>query len=114
MLFEISVIPVGGDIHLSDELAAVLSVIDRSGLPYQLGPGSTCIEGEWDEAMALIRDCHREARRFSKHVITMIKVEDDEGQRNKLRTNVESVEEKAGRPLETCVDAPATAMDPGR
>jgi len=23
---------------------------------------STCIEGEWDEAMALIRQCHREAR----------------------------------------------------
>jgi uncharacterized protein YqgV (UPF0045/DUF77 family) len=51
MLFEISVIPLGGDIHLSDELASVLSVVDRSGLPYQLGPGSTCIEGEWDKAM---------------------------------------------------------------
>ena len=102
MLFEISVIPLGGDIHLSDELGDVLSVIDRSGLRYQLGPGSTCIEGEWDEAMALIRDCHAEARRRSKHVITLIKVEDDEGQRDKLRSNVRSVEEKAGRPLETC------------
>jgi uncharacterized protein (TIGR00106 family) len=102
MLFEISVIPLGGDIHLSDELGDVLSVIDRSGLRYQLGPGSTCIEGEWDEAMALIRDCHAEARRHSKHVITLIKVEDDEGQRDKLRSNVRSVEEKAGRRLETC------------
>jgi uncharacterized protein YqgV (UPF0045/DUF77 family) len=63
--------------------------------------------------MALIRDCHREARRFSKHVITMIKVEDDEGQRNKLRTNVESVEQKTGQPLETSVDSQATVM-PGR
>jgi hypothetical protein len=46
-------------------------------------------------------------------VITLIKVEDDEGQRDKLRTNVESVQQKTGRPLETCVDSQATVMDPG-
>lgn len=102
MLFEVSVIPLGGDVHTSDELGDVLSVIDRSGLPYQLGPGSTCIEGGWDEAITLVRDCHREARRRSKHVITLVKIEDDEGQSGKLQSNVTSVEEKAGRPLVTC------------
>src|SRR5512132_2149475 len=101
MLFEVSVIPVGGDTHMSEELGDVLSVIDRSGLPYQLGPGSTCIEGEWDEAIALVRDCHGEARRKSKHVITLVKIEDDEGQSGKLLSNVASVEQKAGRPLST-------------
>jgi uncharacterized protein (TIGR00106 family) len=111
MLFEVSVIPLGGDIHLSDELAGVLSVVDRSGLPYQLGPGSTCIEAEWDEAMALIRECHREARRSSKHVITLIKVEDDDGQRGKIRSNVQAVEAKAGRPLETCADSQVRVQD---
>lgn len=112
MLFEISLIPVGGDVHVSPDLAEVLTLIDNSGLPYQLGPGSTCIEGEWDEAMALVRACHQEARRHSRHVVTIIKVEDDEGQRDKLRSNVASVQEKAGRPLETCADAegePGTA-----
>jgi len=61
VLFELSVIPLGGDKHLSDELAPVLSLIDRSGLPYQLGPGSTCIEGDWDEAMELIRAVENKA-----------------------------------------------------
>jgi uncharacterized protein YqgV (UPF0045/DUF77 family) len=103
VLFEISVIPVGGDIHMSDELGDVLAVVDRSGLPYLLGPGSTCIEGDWDEAMAVVHECHQEARRASRHVITLIKVEDDEGQHGKLRSNVRSVVEKAGRPLETGV-----------
>jgi uncharacterized protein YqgV (UPF0045/DUF77 family) len=101
MLFEVSVIPLGGDIHLSEELGGVLTVIDRSGLPYQLGPGSTCFEGDWDEAIALVRDCHREARRTSRHVITLVKIEDDEGQDGKLATNVSSVREKAGLPLAT-------------
>jgi uncharacterized protein (TIGR00106 family) len=105
MLFELSVIPLGGDKHLSDELAPVLSLIDRSGLSYQLGPGSTCIEGGWDEAMELIRACHREARSRSKHVITLIRVEDDEGEHDKIRTNVTSVERKAGHALETCAGA---------
>ena len=45
MLFELSVIPLGGDVHLSEELADVLAVVHASGLPYELGPTSTCIEG---------------------------------------------------------------------
>jgi uncharacterized protein (TIGR00106 family) len=102
MLFEVSVIPLGGDTHMSDELADVLSVIDRSGLPYQLGPGSTCIEGDWDEVISVLRDCHREARRKSRHVVTLVKIEDEEGQSGKLVSNVTSVEDKAGRPLATC------------
>ena len=102
MLFELSVIPLGGDIHLSDELADVLEVVDRSGLRYRLGPTSTSIEGDWEEVMGTIRECHRQARRMSKHVITLIKVEDDEGETNKLEANVESVAAKADTPLETC------------
>lgn len=102
MLFELTVIPLGGDIHLSDELADVLEVVDRSGLRYRLGPSSTSIEGEWEEVIGTIRECHRQARLSSKHVITLIKIEDDEGQSNKLEANVESVAAKADRPLETC------------
>jgi hypothetical protein len=37
-------------------------------------------------------------------VITLIRVEDDEGEHDKIRTNVASVEQKAGHPLETCAD----------
>jgi uncharacterized protein (TIGR00106 family) len=111
MLFEISMIPVGGDIHTSDELSSVLQVVDRSGLPYQLGPSSTCIEGEWDEAMQVIREAHAAARKHTKHVVTLIKVEDDEGQHDKLRSNVRSVEEKAGRPLDTASAAAPRARE---
>jgi uncharacterized protein (TIGR00106 family) len=101
MLFELSVIPLGGDIHLSDELAQVLEVVESSGLPYLLGPGSTCIEGSWDQVMPVIRACHDRARETSRHVITQVSIEDDEGQRGKLKRNVESVEAKAGHRLQT-------------
>jgi uncharacterized protein YqgV (UPF0045/DUF77 family) len=109
MLFELSVLPVGGDSNMSDELARVLSVIDGSGLPYRFGPSSTAIEGSWDAVMPVIRACHQRARESSSHVVTLIQIEDDAGQPDKLRRNVASVERKAGRDLDT--DASPEARD---
>jgi uncharacterized protein (TIGR00106 family) len=100
MLFELSITPLG-DVHLSDEIAQILEVIDQSGLPYQLTPGSTYIEGSWDEVLPVIRACHATARRSSRHVITSVRIEDDEGEPNKIRRNVESVQDKASADLET-------------
>jgi uncharacterized protein (TIGR00106 family) len=101
MLVELSIMPLGGDKHVSGELAKALELIDGSGLPYQLTASATLIEGEWDEVMPLIRHCHERVRRMSPHVVTHIKIEDDEGERGKLTSNVTSVEEKLGRPLKS-------------
>jgi uncharacterized protein (TIGR00106 family) len=91
MLVELSLIPVGGDIHSSGALARALELVDRSGLPYQLTPSGTCIEGEWDEVMALVRQCHDSVRQTRPHVVTIIKIEDDAGEHGKLSRNVASV-----------------------
>lgn len=96
MLVEFSVIPLGRDPHISDEIAEALKVLEESGLPYQLTPSATCIEGAWDEVMPVIRRCHARVRELAPHVITSIKVEDDEDGDNKLLKNVTSVEEKLG------------------
>ncbi|MGH7321421.1 MAG: MTH1187 family thiamine-binding protein [Candidatus Rokuibacteriota bacterium] len=101
MLFELTIIPVGDDTHMSDELAQALKLIEASGLPYQLTPTATCIEGEWDEVMAVIRRCHDRVRGMTPHVVTTIQIEDDAGARDKLTQNIASVEEKVGRPLRT-------------
>lgn len=99
MLIELSVLPLGRGTHLSDEIAEALKIVDDSGLPYQLTPSGTCIEGDWDEVMAVVRRCHERVRRGSTHVVTTVRIEDDEGATDKLRTNVGSVEQKAGRRL---------------
>lgn len=101
MLAELSIIPVGGDSHSSAELAKVLKLVEKSGLPYQLTPSATCIEGEWDQIMPLIRQCHERARKDSAHIVTFIKLEEDDGERDKLIRNVTSVEEKLGHRLHT-------------
>lgn len=99
MLLELSVIPLQGGASTSDEIAEVLRIVDESGLPYLLTPSGTCIEGTWDEVMPLVRRCHERVRERSPHVVTILKIEDEEGAWNKLRSNVASVEEKVGRTL---------------
>jgi uncharacterized protein (TIGR00106 family) len=99
MLVELSIIPVGRDPHMSDELAEVLKIVDDSGLAYQLTPSGTCIEGGWDEVMSLVQRCHAHARQSSPHVITALTIEDDGSETEKLRRNVESLEELVGHRL---------------
>ena len=97
MLVELSIIPLNGSTHISGEIAKALTIIADSGLPYQLTAAGTCIEGEWSEVMDLIERCHREVRKTAPHVITTIRVEDEEGATNKLEQNVISVQQKGGR-----------------
>jgi uncharacterized protein (TIGR00106 family) len=99
MLVELSIVPLGCDVSWSDELAEILKRVDASGLPYVLTPSGTCIEGEWDPVMALVHQCHDLARRSSPHVLTSIRIEDEEGVRDQLTRNIASVEDKLGRTL---------------
>jgi uncharacterized protein (TIGR00106 family) len=111
MLAELTIIPLGRGQHISSAIAPAISLIETSGLPYQLTPSGTCIEGEWDRVMPLIRRCHERVRESSPHVITMIKIEDEEGDHQKLTRNVESVREIVGDP-EATRRAPITAQTP--
>jgi uncharacterized protein (TIGR00106 family) len=95
MLADLAIIPIAHSPHTSHILADVLKTIKESGLPYQLTPTSTCIEGNWDEIVAVAKRCHHIARIEAPHVVTTLRFEDDEMQDGKLKSNLESVEEKA-------------------
>lgn len=97
MLAELSIIPLGKGTSLSDELAEILKLVDASGLAYQLTPSGTCIEGDWDAVMRVIRQCHEHARSVSSHVITTMTIEDEQGANDKLTANVAAIEQRLGR-----------------
>lgn len=99
MLIEFSIVPIGSSSHISGEIAEALKIVDASRLPYQLTPMGTCLEGEWDEVMAVIKQCHERVRGRCSHLQTTIRIEDDAGERGKLSRNVRSVEEKIGHSL---------------
>jgi len=99
MLIELTITPLGRGTHLSEDLAEILKIVDNSSLRYALTPFGTCIEGDWDELMAVVKLCHDRARSFSEHVFTTIRIEDESGAANKLIENVRVVEQFAARPL---------------
>lgn len=99
-MVELSIDPLGRGAHLSHDLAEILKTIDGSGLRYCLTPLGTCIEGEGDEIMALVKHCHEQARTGSSHVMTTVRIEDEAGATNKLNENIASVERALGHRLQ--------------
>ena len=86
--------PLGLGTHLNKDLveilkmAQILKMIDDSRHRYCLMPSATCIEGDWDEVMALFKLCHEQARSLSSHVMTTIQIEDEAGATDKLNENI--------------------------
>lgn len=99
MLVELSISPLGRGVHISADLGAILKIVDESGLRYVLTPFGTCIEGQWEEVMPVVKQCHDQARKLSAHVMTTVRIEDEQGATDKLHENIASVERAAGREL---------------
>ena len=99
MIAEFSVVPVGKGEELAELVAGVVDIIDRSGLPYQLTAMGTLVEGEWDDVLALIKECHFKMRRQGARVLTRISIDDRENAVNRLTGKVRDVEKVLGREL---------------
>lgn len=97
MLFELQVVPIGANAHISDAVAHCVRTIEKAKLTYQLTPSGTAIEGSWEEVMPVIKAAHQEVRRLSPHVITTLRIEDDPEAESKLSENVEHVEQRLNR-----------------
>jgi len=94
MVVSFSMFPIGKGESLSTEIAKVIKLVKESGLPYQLGPMSTTIEGEWDEIFTLLNTCRQVLRQESNRVYMTIKVDDRAGGTDQLTKKVKSVEAK--------------------
>lgn len=93
-LAEFSVVPVGVEESISRYVAECVKIVESSGLDYQLTPMGTLIEGEVDEIMQIILQCHRRVMEMSNRVVTSIKIDDRKGRRGALEAKVRSVREK--------------------
>lgn len=99
MLLELSIIPLGRGRSISADVADVVKIIDANGLDYRLTATGTIIERAWDQLMNVAKNCHGEMRKKTERVITFMKVDDYGERTGRLRTSVESVEKKLGKPV---------------
>ncbi len=102
MLVEFSIVHLSPAESKSANVARIIDLVDKSGLPYKFGPMATVVEGEWDEVMALIKRCHETALEGAPRLITSIKIDDRPGKPNdRLSHKTKSVQEKLGREVKT-------------
>jgi uncharacterized protein (TIGR00106 family) len=100
MMVEFSIIPIGKGESVSEDVAAVLALVDKSGLDYRLNPMGTVVEGGWDEVMALIKNCHAEVLKGAGRIVTKITIDDRSSRpTGRLAQKIESVEKRLGRDL---------------
>lgn len=99
MLASFSVSPIGVGEELREPIAKVLDAIDKSGLPYKVGAMQTTVEGEPEQVMALILQCHRLLLEEAPRVLTHIAIDDRKGAMGRLEGKVKDVEETLGREL---------------
>ncbi len=101
VLLEFSRFPTDKGASVSEYVGRSLEIIDESGLPYKLGPMGTCIEGEWDQVMAVVTRCFERMRQDSDRIAVNLKVDYRAGGGGRLQSKVETLRQKTGRDLQT-------------
>lgn len=101
LLAEFSIWPMDKGISVSPYVARAIDIIDRSGLPYKLGPLGTCIEGEIADVLRVIQQCFDELAEDSDRISCTVKMDWRRGASGRIEGKVKSVQEKLGRPLST-------------
>jgi len=99
MLAEVSIVPIGEGVSVSEYVAESMKIIDASGLDYRINPMATVIAGDYDEVMSVVKRCHLRMMELSQRVITSIKIDDRKDEKATLDSKIRSVERKLGKEL---------------
>lgn len=101
VMLEFAMAPHGQGESLSAHVARILDVIDNSGVPYQLTPMGTILEGEWDQVIGVVTACFRELERDCSRIGVNLKIDYRQGPAGRLKGKIDKVEQQLGRKLNT-------------
>lgn len=97
LLAEFSMTPMDKGESVSAYVSRSIDIIDRSGIPYKLGPMGTCVEGEWDQVFGVIKSCFDRMSQDCGRISIAIKVDYRKGKSGRLESKIEAVEKNLGR-----------------
>ena len=96
VLADLSVIPLGVGVSLSEYVAACERVLRQAGLDPKLHAFGTEIEGEWDAVMTAVRRCHDVVHEMgAPRVSTTVKLSTRVDREQSLADKVKSVRGKS-------------------
>ncbi|MCC6145396.1 MAG: MTH1187 family thiamine-binding protein [Candidatus Hydrogenedentes bacterium] len=95
VIADISVIPVGTEVSLSEYVAACQKAIQEQGLTPHLHAYGTNVEGEWDAVMAAVKRCHEIVHEMgAPRVSTTLKLGTRTDRQDTLEGRIQSVQSK--------------------
>lgn len=97
VLVEFSMSPMDKGASLSKYVARSLEIVADSGVPYRLGPMGTCLEGDWDTVMAVIRQCYDRMSKDCERITCSIKIDARRGDEGRLSGKTQKIEDILGR-----------------
>jgi uncharacterized protein (TIGR00106 family) len=101
VLLEFSMSPLDKGESLSAYVARSLDIIDKSGVPYQLTPMGTILEGEWEEVFGVVQACFERMQQDCGRISVNIRCDYRQGRSGRLEQKIRSVERHLGRKVRT-------------
>jgi uncharacterized protein (TIGR00106 family) len=95
VIVDLCVVPLGVGVSLGKYIAACEKVLTEAGLKRQLHAYGTNIEGEWDDVMAAVKQCHQILHEMEvPRISTTIKLGTRTDRPQTMEDKIRSVEEK--------------------
>jgi len=94
MIAAFSLTPLGLGPSVSEPVSEAVRLVRSSGLPNETNAMFTNVEGDWDEVMALIKECVMTVAAAAPRVSVVIKVDYRVGVTDGLHAKVDAVEQR--------------------
>lgn len=92
VLAEFAMFPTDKGESVSQYVAQVIDVIDKSGLNYQLTPMGTIVEGSWEEVNQVISECFKILEPNCNRVYSSIKMDYRKGEQSRMKSKINKLE----------------------
>lgn len=85
--------PGADDASVHDAVAEAVAIVRASGLPHRTDAMFTTIEGDWDECMAVVKDCCDAVQSYGSRVSLVLKADIRPGFTGELTGKLDRLEE---------------------
>ena len=91
ILAEFSIFPMDKGESVSRYVSRAISIIEKRNVKYQLGPMGTCIEGELNEVMDLLKECMLDMKEDCNRIYLNLKMDYRKDRINGIKGKINSI-----------------------
>jgi uncharacterized protein (TIGR00106 family) len=95
VMIDICIVPLGVGVSVSEYITACQKVLQKSGLKHQMHAYGTNVEGDWDEVMAAVKQCHEVVHQMgAPRITTSMRLGTRTDREQTMDDKIQSVEDK--------------------